>query len=292
VLRSLDVIIGVIFLFALLSVICSALAEVLESSVRQRAKELEGGIQRLLADPNLATAFYAHPLIKALETPGGGKPSYIPSRSAVLALVEVLNLGARVRGDAATITGAASGSANEAAALVLASAEGDMAARLKALEAWFDSAMDRVSSLYKRRSQTVLLVLGALLVVVLNADVLNVVDALSVDAVLRDRLVTQASSLPDSARTGSGSAAYDQLQGTGLPIGWSAKAYSLDRRGYPEDPAGWVRKVLGLILTAFAISLGAPFWFDLMNRVVQLRASVKPADAERRRMQASGSSTH
>jgi hypothetical protein len=292
VLRSLDVIIGVIFLFALLSVICSALAEVVESAIRQRAKDLEGGIQRLIADPKLADAFYEHPLIKALETPDGKRPSYIPSRSAVLALVDVLNLGARVRGDPSAITGTSSGPANDAVLLVLASAEGNMAARLKALEGWFDSAMDRVSSLYKRRSQTVLLVLGALLVVALNADVLNVVDALSVDAVLRDRIVAQATPGTDGARPGTGSAAYDQLQGTGLPIGWSAKAYSIDRRGYPEDPAGWVRKVLGLILTAFAISLGAPFWFDLMNRVVQLRASVKPADAERRRKQASGSSAH
>ena len=35
---------------------------------------------------------------------------------------------------------------------------------------------------------------------------------------------------------------------------------------------------LGFLITAFAISLGAPFWFDLLNRFVNLRASgAKPA---------------
>jgi hypothetical protein len=31
----------------------------------------------------------------------------------------------------------------------------------------------------------------------------------------------------------------------------------------------------GYLLTAFAISLGSPFWFDLLNKLVQLRGSVQ-----------------
>ena len=31
----------------------------------------------------------------------------------------------------------------------------------------------------------------------------------------------------------------------------------------------------GYLITAFAISLGAPFWFDLLNRFMKLRTSVK-----------------
>ncbi len=39
------------------------------------------------------------------------------------------------------------------------------------------------------------------------------------------------------------------------------------------------RKWLGFLLTAFAISLGAPFWFDLLNRFINLRASgAKPGN--------------
>jgi hypothetical protein len=36
---------------------------------------------------------------------------------------------------------------------------------------------------------------------------------------------------------------------------------------------GWT--ILGWLITAFAISLGAPFWFDLLNKLMQVRNSVK-----------------
>jgi hypothetical protein len=44
-------------------------------------------------------------------------------------------------------------------------------------------------------------------------------------------------------------------------------------------------KAAGLAITVLAVSLGAPFWFDLLNKLANLRASgpkpqpsVQPAD--------------
>ena len=34
--------------------------------------------------------------------------------------------------------------------------------------------------------------------------------------------------------------------------------------------------ILGLLITAFAATLGAPFWFDVLNKVMVIRATVKP----------------
>jgi len=39
-----------------------------------------------------------------------------------------------------------------------------------------------------------------------------------------------------------------------------------------------ITSLLGWVLTALAISMGAPFWFDLLNKLVQLRSSVAPKD--------------
>ncbi|WP_343693876.1 hypothetical protein [Chitinophaga sp.] len=39
------------------------------------------------------------------------------------------------------------------------------------------------------------------------------------------------------------------------------------------------RKVLGFLITALAISLGAPFWFDLLNKFVSLRSAVKSVNS-------------
>lgn len=38
-------------------------------------------------------------------------------------------------------------------------------------------------------------------------------------------------------------------------------------------PFDWLTKVLGFALTALAISLGAPFWFDLLKKLVNIRSA-------------------
>ena len=44
----------------------------------------------------------------------------------------------------------------------------------------------------------------------------------------------------------------------------------------PATPEDWWLKLLGLIITIGAISQGAPFWFDILNKVTNLRAAGKP----------------
>jgi hypothetical protein len=44
----------------------------------------------------------------------------------------------------------------------------------------------------------------------------------------------------------------------------------------PTTPEAWCLKLLGLVITIAAISQGAPFWFDLLNRVTNLRGAGRP----------------
>jgi len=59
------------------------------------------------------------------------------------------------------------------------------------------------------------------------------------------------------------------------------KQHIISKVGYvlwqtAKTPRYW----LGFLITAFAISLGAPFWFDLLNKFINLRVSgAKPAEA-------------
>jgi hypothetical protein len=68
-----------------------------------------------------------------------------------------------------------------------------------------------------------------------------------------------------------------QLQALQLPIGWSPNPYILGK-----NASGWdqfwalIVGIFGLLATTFAVSLGAPFWFDMLNRVMVIRATVKP----------------
>jgi len=73
-----------------------------------------------------------------------------------------------------------------------------------------------------------------------------------------------------------------QIESLGLPIGWS----SVDdlHRKWPgsnvRGDAGWLDQfwwhLPGWLLTILAVSLGAPFWFDLLNKFIVIRSAVKP----------------
>jgi hypothetical protein len=70
---------------------------------------------------------------------------------------------------------------------------------------------------------------------------------------------------------------YDRLEHLGLPIGWDTdESRTLVARGIWLNKRAWTRKLLGWIITALAVSLGAPFWFDMLNKLVIVRSTIKP----------------
>jgi hypothetical protein len=76
-----------------------------------------------------------------------------------------------------------------------------------------------------------------------------------------------------------------ELQKLGLPLGWTRfseddSAGKRKRTDFParDDGGAWLLKILGLLTTIIAVSLGAPFWFDALNKVMVVRATVKPKE--------------
>ena len=82
-----------------------------------------------------------------------------------------------------------------------------------------------------------------------------------------------------------------ELSTAGIPMGWTGIAVLPPPRG-PESPTlgtyllgqlwPWgletILRILGWLSTATAASLGAPFWFDLLRRLVSVRgAAAAPA---------------
>lgn len=173
------------------------------------------------------------------------------------------------------------------------------------LEDWYNGAMDRVAGWYKRHAQTVILVIGFLMALAFNADTISAVKELASDRVLRESLVAAAEQYVQThpqgpARPGPApdqevttqelsnqlnqvQTAIKDVKGLGLPIGWSRgeKAPFMEKP-FMDDFWGNVlflfSKLLGWSLTAVAISLGAPFWFDLLNRFMVVRSTVKPQE--------------
>jgi hypothetical protein len=303
----LEVAIGMVFVYLLLSLLCSALAELIEALFKYRAKDLKKGVATLLDDPSLVEGLYRHPLVQAL----GKNPSYIPSRTFSLALWNIATTAGQEGEVATTVTRnlrqirttvvALPHTKVRQALLTLIDEAGDDLDRARQnIERWYDDVMDRVSGWYKRRTQGILMVIGLLAAGFLNIDSITILRSLSQDTALRDSLVAAAEGYARTPPSEGDPEArikntLAQIRALGLPIGWDLTA---ERRnpsppatsqpqsaGEPENPRVWPKdlegslfKILGFLVTALAVSLGAPFWFDLLNKFMVVRSTVKPRE--------------
>lgn len=292
----LDVAIGIVFIYLLVSLIVSAVNEFCAALLKMRGRVLWQGISNLLpagAKGDYAKKVYDHPLIGGLAR--SNRPSYIPSRTFALALLDVVSGGtghiARGKQLQARID-LLPDALQRPLRLLLDEAHHDLDHFRAALEVWYNDAMDRVGGVYKRRVQYALFGFGLFFAISLNVDTIVLANRLSHDSALRAALVSNAEAAaklppptaPESrtlqeqstALTGT-IAQLDQLR---LPIGWSGPGDDLTpafaRLGFLGGLLDAVRRhLLGWVLTAFAATLGAPFWFDLLNRFTNIRSSGK-----------------
>jgi len=283
----LDVAIGLVFIYLLLSLVVTAVSELLASWLKRRPATLWRGVVALLGDEMAAKALYGHPLIKGLTgtgwfekyregVPFQKRPSYIPSRTFALALLDSVSPVIGAGGSSAEHLRSAlmlrlSANGDDALArsvsVLLEDAGGNMDRLKQNLETWFNNAMDRVTGWYKRRTQYILVGLSFAVTIWMNVDTVVMAKALSMDASTRSALVTQAqNTLEKGTPTAQESIAI--LGGISLPMGWETET------GNWKDI--FARHFFGWLLTSLAISMGAPFWFDMLAKVVSIRSAGKP----------------
>lgn len=318
--QTLEVIIGVISLFILMSIIISVIREGLESWLKTRAAFLERGIQELLNDKTangLVNRFYNHPSISSLffgdytpnTTPGrphsfsSGRslPSYIPTKNFALALMDMAArgpaAGASSNDDVATRMTVDSIRLNVAnlnnppvqrvMLTALDAAQDDLDKTQAYLEAWYDSSMDRVSGWYRRSSQWVLFWIGLSAAIILNVNPITVAAYLSHNDVARAAVTARAQAAVKGTEFGARDyyAAKSELDSLSLPIGWSkGHGMALQQPAPGSRYEVWnqlLGPLIGWLLTALATTLGAPFWFDVLNKVMVIRSTVKPHEKSR-----------
>jgi hypothetical protein len=293
---ALDVVIGLTLVFLLASLICTVVNELIASVIKLRARELRRGLAAILDDTNLREAFMRSRLTgMAGRASSSTGPSYLSSSTFVLALFDALDHkeSATAKRTIDDIRGAIdklpeSDIKSTLSELVRDAGDSLDAARA-AIASWFDQMMDRLSGVYKRYLQSLSLLVAVLLCVALNIDSLEIGKALWLDEALRQGLVDRAGGLVRDVSN------VDELADLvainrdvrPLPIGWdfSAPAWSGD---WYRSFSGWLAKILGIAISALAVSLGAPFWFDLLNRFVRLRGAGKEPAPVRAEPAASG----
>jgi len=171
------------------------------------------------------------------------------------------------------------------------------------IEKWFDNVMAQTSAWYKENAMTWAFGIGLTLAIVFNIDTVNISEKLWREPTIRQALVAQAGSF----ETQEGISNIAQVPGyfdiLALPIGWTTvpaiNPNSCLTRITPDgklsfviggecrvlvnvpnvtDFGGWVQKLLGLVISAFAARLGAPFWFDLLKKLLDMRNIIKSKD--------------
>jgi hypothetical protein len=253
------------------------------------------------------TRRFIHKTILRGEYPPSRYPSYIPSRTfatAVLGLASTAikaekgkDVKKQLRTLDESIAAIPSKPVREALTSLLHSAQGDAVVFRQSVEQWYDDAMERVSGWYRRRVQKVLWVLAFLVAFAINADTLQIGKRLWVDPATRTALANKAAAATGpTGATGAASGSktsedpVQELRDLPVPLGWHLASARDDPQGFPiyhKPSMIWalLSKLLGLSLTAVALSLGAPFWFDTLSKIARLRNSGAPppaSDATRR----------
>jgi hypothetical protein len=267
----LEVAIGLTFCYGTVALIVTTLQEALAAAFSLRANTLLAGIKSMLNDPRfdgLARAVYAHPLVNphadGTETDERrlpAKPSYIEPAHFAIALVDSLW---HAPGDFLQLAGAIDTIADpqlRRALQGLYQRAHDLQHFQDMLAGWFDNAMARMSGAYKRRQLLISLLLSLLLAVLFNIDSIHLF-----------RVLWQQPALAAHLHDVPGQLDRDTLNALlALPIGWTTFPPTFD--------AGFALQVAGWLVTASTALFGAPFWFDMMQRVVRVRGTgAKPEE--------------
>jgi len=165
---------------------------------------------------------------------------------------------------------------------------------------WFDEAMARNGGTFKKKAQLAVLLFSIVVTIGINVDSLKLIryfyenpDATrkvadAAERITKDQtLITQMTAAKADTAMKSGIdhltenankiADYKkQLDDLHLPIGWDMKIY--EGYGCLTEAGFWPRTIIGWLMTILAVSLGAPFWFDLLNKVVNLRSAGRRVD--------------
>jgi hypothetical protein len=286
--------IGLTLTFASVGLAVSTIVEAIASFLSLRSATLLDGLKSILNDPDLtglAGAIINHgganPMgsgtIAADAITKDHAPSYIPPQRFAQALVDILRQPPQPGAAAVALPVAISRLDPQLSTLFsgLYRRSGADAGKFRdEIASWFDNAMDRVSGDYKRQSQWISLLVGLALAIGLN------IDSFAVARAIWDN--PQMAVTVDLAKEGDTSksavAMLTSLKDSGFPFGW--KTTPTTNPPSPPLPLGpylwsWFIQMMGWLITATAALFGAPFWFDLLQRLVQLRGTGAAPDEKK-----------
>lgn len=313
----LDVAIGLILVYLGASLFVTVANEAVAQWLDLRGKALARSLARLFETGQLRLAAAEHPMLKPLLSTldGAAGATYVDANTLARALIGAAAPGggaaAPTVGSVAAAAGLLPDSGIRSALLSFAAtAGGDINKLVADLGHWIEESLTTLGESYKRMAQRNSLAVALGLAVFLNIDMIAITKALYQNPALREAMVREAAALVEKADSEalnkcltldaaarqadekcrilfSLAEGLQSKSGTlgQLPIGWGSTTATAKEAVMTDDGRlnrAWIwaaiSAVAGWVLSALAISLGAPFWFELLNRLVNLRyGRAKPA---------------
>jgi hypothetical protein len=328
----LDLVVGIIFFYFLLSVISNAVIEMLMTYSRARATVLEDWFKTIFDGKSaLVKDIMNHPAVTALSDKSK-TPSYISAANFVTALLDKVNSGVETAAKAKTVLEEMENNITASTALtpemksmlllyakearstydaIATKTQSDIDIFRKKIENWYDSSMERLTGTIKKKyARGYTIYVAICITLLMNADTISISAYLYNNPEVRVKLAGQAitaakseeyKALTDSIkahvtpgdtvtvqelekqlkeRSAQVEKAYAAINGS-IPLGWKAIEFEAVSGG-----GGWsffiLSKLVGLAVTVLAICLGAPFWFDMLNKIANLRGTGKPPEPEKK----------
>lgn len=315
----LEIVIGLIFIYLILSLLGTTINELIAGLLHLRGKNLKKSLIYMLSeykDKDVFQKFINHPVFVKLRRNTHHKyPSYLSSKQfskiMIESIVEDPKKNTEKIGEQISKLEGTTGKVLQSYWL---ESSGDLEMFKEKMEEWYDETQARTTGWYKRNIQRILLVIGFIIALTINADTLSIVKKLSQDSKARRSMVELAINQSQQLEAEYFpvnepylESDYDEIEDVELEYeadDFEAYSYQdikmLNEKTHNlinEQIAdvnnimgmGWnslikdfadaklnekilyflLLKFLGFTLTAFAISLGSNFWFDLMNKVIR-----------------------
>lgn len=292
---ALNIIIGLAAVYTAFSLLASWLNEGISTFSNLRADTLKDGIKQMVGSAELRDKLYGQPSIVAAQSPSGRDPSYLAANQFSLAVTSMLNTAWLIGQTGQSAFTALSASVSElpdsqlksTLTSILAQSGADAKAFVSGVEAWFNANMDRITGWYRRNAQLWLLGIGLALALCFNVDSIRLGQSFIGTPLNLDACKLQGA--PADAQQCVSRSVFSQLT-----LGWKDPSYCPKASSVGNKtplnaiPSCWAwdsvtewgwwifDKIVGVLLTAVALSLGAPFWFDTLSNFVNVRGSGPP----------------
>jgi len=292
----LEVVIGLIFVLLLLSLLATTIMELLSSFFSLRGKNLETALRNMLSSSDVSQqlfkAFKQNSLYRQLSQKAGKNrrsPSYLAATSFQSILFDIILQGGKIDQLVDQINTLPDNDLKQVLKQLLNDAEYQLDDFKDKVREWYDNVMDRASGWYKRRVQKLLVLVGLVIAILFNADTIAIYERLESDPEslqqvvdLAEQYLAKQSIAQDTSSRNDFNQHYEairelinvEIEQAKAPLGLGWEGVSFLGLSWPQKAI----KLLGWIVTALGISLGAPFWFDLLKKLVNIRGSgQKPA---------------